>query len=324
MTTGLAAYGRKLSGELITSVKKRAAIPQSQKTYQDEDILRFANEEMDNVLIPLILRTKEEFFVRTEEYTLTGGEDRIKIPYRAIGSKLRNLYIQSANGNTRKSLSRIQPEDVGEFKYGSYLGSKACFYLEGDDIVLVSPTGVVSGDKLMISYYLRPNDIVSEDRVPQITIIEEDTINNIANLYLTSLPEQFEIGEYIDLIEDERNHRTIDYDIAIVDVNDDVGGTVRVTISLDDLPEDLAVGDHVALAGESKVPQIPGDLHGLLAQATACRILEAQSDPMLDRAEKTLTKMLDSASTIIDTRTEGNPQKVLQTGGFLKRKRYIE
>ena len=321
MSGAFSAYGRKLSSELIKSIKKRAAIPQAQKTYQDEDILRFANEEMDHVLLPLIIRVKEEFYVKTDTITLATGQTRVKIPYRAIGSKIRNLWIESASGGTRRAMTRIQPEDLTEFDMGVSNGSKAVFYLEGDNIVLISATGISTGDSLKVSYYLRPNDIVVENRVPQITRIVQNI--STADIYLTSLPTHFEIGMEIDFIENVGNCQTIAYDIPVLDVNDNVSGEVRLTINLSDLPSGLIANDHVALSGETKVPQIPSDLHAVLAQAVACRILEAQSDPNLDRAEKTLAKMMDAANALVDTRTEGTPQKILQSGGFLKRKRYI-
>jgi hypothetical protein len=218
-------------------------------------------------------------------------------------------------------MTRIQPEDLSEFDMGVSEGSKAVFYLEGDTIVLIAATGISVGDTLKVSYYLRPNDIVAEDRVPQITHIEQNLTT--ADIYLTSLPTHFETGMEVDFIENNGNHQTISYDISVLDVNDNVSGESRITIALADLPSGLIANDHVAMSGETKVPQLPGDLHAVLAQAVACRILEAQSDPMLDRAEKTLDKMMSAATTMIDTRTEGTPQKILQTGGFLRRKRYI-
>jgi hypothetical protein len=316
----MTAYGRKTSEDLITSIKKRSGIPEHQKTFEDLDILRFANEEMDNVLIPLILRVKEEFYVRTESFQLTAGQTRVKIPYRAVGSKIRNIFLEDSSGS-RRSLSRIQPEDVGEFSYGDHQGSKGIFYLEGDEVVFVSPATVNDNDFVKISFYLKPNDLTTDDRVPTITLIEDAGAST--NLYLSSLPDHFQIGDTVDFIEDERNHKILDYDIALTDVDDDVSGEVRITIATADLPDELQVGDHVAISGETKVPQLPADLHAMLCQAAACRMLEAQGDSNLEKAEKTLTKMMDAALSIIDTRTEGNPQKILNTGGFLRRKRYI-
>lgn len=317
-------YGSKLSGDLVDSIKKRATIPESQITFNEEDILRFANEEMDNVLVPLILRVKEEFYVKTDSITLANNQDRIKIPYRAVGSKLRNIYLEDSGG-TRKNLTRIQPEDAGEFSYGNFTGNRQAFYLEGDEVVFVSPTGVNTNDVVKVSYYLKPNDLVPEDRVPTITRIENNTDESTwTDIYLSSLPDNLYTGSLIDFIEAERNHKILDYDIEIIETNDDVSGDVRISILTADLPDDLQVGDHVASAGETKVPQLPADLHAILCQAAACRILEAQGDSNFERAQKSLDRMLDAALSLIDTRTEGNPQKILNSGGFLRRRRYIE
>lgn len=325
-----ASYGRKTTAQLIDSIKKRASIPTSQRTYKDEDILRFANEEMDNVMIPLVLRTKEEFYVVTESYPLTqnsNNEFRVSIPYRAIGSRLRNLYLQSSGG-TKRTLTRIEPEHIPEFDYTGYASTKTGFYLEADDIVLVNSTGFSPTDVLKVSYYFKPNDLVVTSRVPSITLLDTPYLNDddvqVIDIYLTSLPTHFEIGEKLDFIENEQTNRTLSYDVTILDVNDDVGGEVRVTVPYASLSSEIKKGDHVAIAGETKVPQLPADLHAMLAQATACRILEAQGEEsQLKRAEATLQNMLNNALALIDSRTESAPQKILNVGGFLKRKRFI-
>jgi hypothetical protein len=318
-----ASFGKKLSSELITSIKKRASIPESQKTYEDDDVLRFANEEIDNTLLPFILRTKEEFYVRTEtaeESPLsTPSVRRYKIPYRAVGSKLRNVFMESSTGN-RKQCTRLQPEVLGG-KVTDYYSSESNvgFYLEGDDLVFPTGDQDLNGQQVKLSYYMKPNDLVTEDRVPSVTRIETSGI--YTNIYLTSLPDHFLAGETVDFIGDQPNHRTLAYDIELTDVNDNVSGEVRVTILAADLPSELAVNDHVALAGETKVPQIPSDLHAVLAQAAACRILEAQGDANVQKAEQSLQTMLNNTVELIDTRTEGNPQKIVNTGGFLRKRR---
>jgi hypothetical protein len=422
-----ASYGKKNTTSLIDSIKKRASVPISQNTFQPEDILNFANEEMDNVLIPTILRCKEEYYVITEKFDIPNNEEefkRVPIPYRAVGGRIRHVYLENLAGG-RRNLTRIQPEDVGMHYLGNVgSGDKASFFLEGDDIVLVAPSQFNDTDKLGISYYLAPNDLVIEARVPSITTIENSalieeqlitfggvpdagtfiigygsdntapisytasasniqtairalnsklsqvvvsgsfnsgflvTFNgaqgdililntsantlsvlsvpinitvtetvrgaNITDIYLTSLPDHFQIGEMVDFIENESSHRILGFDIPILDVNDDVGGQVRITILSDFLPRELKVNDHVAIAGETKVPQIPSDMHSMLAQATACRILEAQGETsLLERAEKTLARMLENSMALIDNRSESTPQKIVNQGGFLKRRRSI-
>jgi hypothetical protein len=91
-----------------------------------------------------------------------------------------------------------------------------------------------------------------------------------------------------------------------------VNSTLR-TINFDpsDLPSGLVIGDQIAFAGESCIPQIPDELHSVLAQRVVCRIMEAQGDQAgLQAANGKLADMEARMGSLIDNRSDGNPQKV--------------
>ncbi len=57
----------------------------------------------------------------------------------------------------------------------------------------------------------------------------------------------------------------------------------------------------------------------MLAQSTACRILEALGDlDNLKFAYEKLNKMSARMLNIIEDRTEGNPKKIVNRNGFLR------
>lgn len=86
-----------------------------------------------------------------------------------------------------------------------------------------------------------------------------------------------------------------------------------------DIPRFLAVGDHVALAEQSCIPQIPSDLHVYLAQKTAERILESQGDAQgLALAQQKSKEMEYRAGTIIDNRVDESPPKLVNRHGILR------
>ena len=86
-----------------------------------------------------------------------------------------------------------------------------------------------------------------------------------------------------------------------------------------DIPEFLAVGDHVALAEECCIPQVPSDLHVYLAQKTAERILESQGDAQgLGLAQQKSREMEFRAGTIIDNRVDESPPKLVNRHGILR------
>jgi hypothetical protein len=86
-----------------------------------------------------------------------------------------------------------------------------------------------------------------------------------------------------------------------------------------DIPYFLAVGDHVALAEQCCIPQIPSDLHVYLAQKTAERILESQGNAEgLALAQQKSKEMEFRAGTIIDNRVDESPPKLVNRHGILR------
>lgn len=91
------------------------------------------------------------------------------------------------------------------------------------------------------------------------------------------------------------------------------------TTTPSDIPEFLAIGDHVALAEQCCIPQIPSDLHVYLAQKTAERILESQGDLQgLQMAQAKSKEMEFRAGTIIDNRVDESPPKLVNRHGILR------
>lgn len=300
---------------LIESVKRRAMIPETQQTFQEVDFLAFANEEMDLGIIPHVLSFHEEYFVYTELITIESNKSRYEIPTRAVGNKLRELAYQDSSGNIFE-MTRIKIDDLPSYQNNVIQGSFTMFYVEGTDIVLVpeassSPTGF-----LRFSYYLRPNEMVSEDRVSIITNIDRNT----GEISVDSVPTNIIISELLDFVQTKPPHKTLALDVSATSINN-----IAKTITFDpaDIPASLAVGDQIALAGETIVPQVPSDLHSMLAQRVAARCLESLGDVQgLGSANAKLAEMEQKTGTIIDDRVEGAPLKVVNKHSTLKRGLY--
>lgn len=308
------AFGTFTSEDLITSVKTRAAVPTSQITFSDEDILRFANEELDINLVPLVLSVKEEFYVDIVQIPVATGQDRYDIPYRAIGSKVRDASLRGNATGSIMPLARIQPEDRAFFADSNTNSDKKFIYLQNDQIVFVENVNFSPDNILEVLYYLKPNDLVKSNKVGFITGIQTDLTN--AYIFVTALPSNITANSRIDFIKGKPNHKILDYDILVQSVDSNLK---RVTIALADLPAALEVGDDVCTAGQTRYIQLPSDLHVVLAQSVAARILEAQGDmDGLKAANVKLEDMREKALTIIDTRIESMPQKVFNPYNILR------
>lgn len=167
------------SQDLINAVKRKIAIPISQKTFSEEDILAFCNEEMMISQVPDILQYHEEYLVIGQDIPLVNNKTRYAIPDRAIGLKLRDVFYKDTNGNLFE-MARVAAEDQAFFQRETGTNNiMQKYFLEGNDLVL-SPVNVssVSG-YLHVTYYLRPNQLVLNDRAAiSNSFVKQITIDN--------------------------------------------------------------------------------------------------------------------------------------------------
>ncbi len=309
------------SDQLIESVKRRAAIPTNQSTFKTEDFLAFADEEMNLGVVPSVLRMHEDYYLWTDELDLVSGQTRYAIPYRAIGNKLREVAFKDSNGNVFE-MTRIGIGDLPYYGTSATSNNVYVYYIANNDIVLVPPNITLnSGTKLMVSYYIRPNSLVLLNEVAVISAIDRNT----GVIQVSNLPEAFSINSLVDLVKVKSPHKIIDFDIQPMAIN---STSKTITLSTTDIPSGLEVGDHVCLATQTAIPQIPSDLHVVLAHRVATRCLEAQGDQEgLQAANTKLAELEQQTMTLIDNRVEDAPRKVvnrhstLRSGLFSRRRR---
>ncbi len=300
---------------LIDAVKRRASIPETQQTFQEVDFLAFANEEMDLGIIPHVLSFHEDYFVYTELVPLEISTSRYEIPSRAVGNKLRELSYQDSGGNIFE-MTRISIDDIPAYQNGANQSGFTTFYVEGTDIVLVPEVGSSPVGSLRFSYYLRPNELVSEDRVAIITNINRVT----GEIAVNAIPSNIALTNTLDLIQTKTPHKSLAIDVYSTSLNTT---TNTITFALDEIPANLVVGDQIALAEETIVPQIPSDLHSMLAQRVAARCLESLGDIQgLGSANAKLAEMEQKTGSLIDSRVDGAPQKIVNRHGMLRRRLY--
>lgn len=248
-----------------------------------------ATQELQGRVADLVLSCMEEHFVVTEDVAIVAGTTRYRIPYRAIGMKLRDLFL--VNGDEVEPLERMPPDLQGI--------DSGDFYVEGEHVVLVGePTG-----SLRFSYYRRPSKLVATSAVAVVASVNTgtDTITTSA-----TIPGTFSTSTPLDIVRAKPG-----FGCLAVDQTATVASGTTITLNTD-LPTDIAAGDYVCLAGESPVPQIPVELHGLLGQATACAWLEAQNDQSgLQAAVAKLQALEKAAINQLESRVEGAPVKIV-------------
>lgn len=298
------------SNALIESVKRRASVPENQSTFDVTDFLEFANEELRLGVVPKMMSLHEDFLLFEQNVPLQSNTNSYQIPSRAIGNKLRDLQFLTGTDNYSE-MTRIGIGDrFSEYDVRSETNLKQ-YYIKNNKVVLKRVGSNPSGSLSMI-FYIRPSKMVAEDRVGIIT-----GINRAAGtVTINAVPADFNTSIVYDFYKAESPHSILAIDKSAITLNTT---TRTLSFATEDIPEDLEVGDHLAQAGECIIPQIPSELHVMLAQMVACRVLESLGDSEgLKNALVKLGQMDVAAGMIIDNRVEDSPQKIVNRHGTLR------
>lgn len=424
------------SNSLINSVKIRAQIPTNQVTFRLDDFLQLANEELVIGIIPTVLQLHEDHYLYEELIPLIDNVSNYAIPYRAMGNKLRDVKFEDNNGSIFE-LVRIDEDRRTDFGNTTVQTTSGLlyYYLQGNEIVLWPRLSGLATGSLLVSYYLRPNALVNENRAGLVTNINRAT----GAITVEDFPANFTSSITYDFIMARSPHKIIQFDTPTIGVSSglstvtfgvkqiteittvadvlgslnntyfflnaaqdsilyyvwyNIGGAgtdpaipgrtgimvanatndtandvatatktaidaagefvtainanlltitnnnVGVTSQASDvgltgftittttlgeslIPTSLVVGDYVMQSEETIIPQLPTELHVILAQRVACRCLEALGDSQgLSNANTKLQEMEYKTGIIIDNRVEASPMKVVNRTGFLRRNGY--
>ncbi len=305
--------------DLLKSIKLGCMVPVNQIALSDEDILFLASEELELGVIANIIKTREEYYVYVEQQA-KNNTGRYPIPSRATGMRLRSVFLKDQNDNPyRCSLISVDQVPLLQNYYtnGVY---DPMYYIENDTVVFLNHTAqTISAAYVELHFYLAPNELVLPEECLTITSI--DTATGIIEVDERQIPSGFQSGVEIDFIQAKPSNIIKDYDLEVVSVssNSPVSSQKFITLAPADLPADLAVGDFIALAGQSPVPQLTANLRPLLAQATICRILESQGDNNnIEVAQAKLKQMTKDSMALLQDRTEGNPKKIVNRTGIMR------
>lgn len=285
--------------DLIASVKKRGGVPNSQATFETDDFLRFANEELQMGVVPFLMAVREEYFVASEDVSLVNSQVAYDIPTRAIGGKLRDV-VYVGDGSQQMSLAKIQVDEIPSLNSVQSTGTPNYFYFQGNKLyVLPTPNG--GSGTLRLYYFLRPNNLVATTSAGRIDSIDTGTNSVVVNL----VPSAFATGSVCDFVQALPPFESLGKDYTITNISSS-------TITFASLPTGIVVGDYLCIAKESPVPQIPVELHPLLAQRVIVKCLESLGDREgMNFAQAKLEKMEVEIRGLMANRVEGEPQKIV-------------
>jgi len=303
------------SDDLISAVRMRCQLPSATNDgkFTDANILELAYEEFLTNVLPEIRKARGNYYVASQDYTVTSGTSSFRIPSRAQGASLRDVTFINSDG-TGFSLPEIPLEDVDYYNTsGSTWWSTAfCYCIEGNN-VLIRPEPTQQGT-LRLRYYDRPGRLVVNSAAMQITGI---TPFGPVTVLAGNVPAAWLNENKFDIISGSPTFDDLNDGITSTGVTIGVGGSLIVSAS--DLSADVKLGDWVSLETESAVVQLTVELQPALISATCVRILEALGDlGAVQTAQALLMRQMQQAVAHIQPRNDGEQPRIINRRGPLR------
>jgi hypothetical protein len=246
------------TSRFLDLVKLKGAIPTGRLS--DSEILEVAYDVLLAEVQPLLISLREEYYVSQSSTSVVSGTANYPINPLALGLVLRELKL-TVDG-TIYDLERIDPITVND----SNSGIPTKFWLQGESIVLY-PTPSVSGT-LTQSFFRRINKPVEISSTAAIT-----QINTVSGVVTATPVTGWTTTNTFDLISRNNGNAVLASGLTATAV-----GSSDITFTASDLPAALAVGDYIALVGESPYIQVPDDAIPLVQHMTVRDILESMGD----------------------------------------------
>lgn len=281
---------------LVASIKRRGFIP-SGSGLSDAEILLYATEELRSYITAFLKGIREEFIVSTLDLVVTGGT--IEAPARAVGAALRTIGWVMSNGQVRQ-LPRIEPEQSGQFI--GQTGDPICYEFQGNNFILM-PTP--SSGTLRLTYQQRPGQLVATTACGRITTINTTT----HDVTVAVKPSTFLDDTLYDFVSGTANFQTLKIDANTAGNYAWSSAVVNMDPAADDLL--VSVGDYICLAQETCIPQVPIEVHDLLAQATAYKIAQATGSARMSAIKSGLDDLHMQMTQILSPRSDGSARPIV-------------
>lgn len=261
---------------------------------------------------------------------------QLSVEITNVDPSINGIYYASVISSTEISVPKITSsvfssgdiEILNSFVIGGSINETITNLVSS--INLLSIPSTVASSLNSTSFTITTNDVTIQlTSIP--TTDDSFSIETLIGFVLNQAPGDLIVeGSVVDFLQTKPGHRTYSYDITVQSVLERSGLHIMKVESGDLMTyysngynfqpkiASIQVGDYVCLANECIIPQIPPDLHNVLAERTAARILAALGDTEgLQVSNAKLQEIEVRQGTLLDNRVEGAPQKVLARHSLL-------
>lgn len=288
--------------ELLRSLKLRGYLPAA-NGFTSSDFLFLASEEQSLYVMAFLKGIREEFEVVSLDIAVT--DSTVPFPERAAGAALRTVtWLPSGGEVNAYPLVRIEPEL--RTAYSQTGSGPQGFYFEGNNLVLVPAT--TSNGTLRVSYQQRLSRLVLPAQCLQVESIDVFAQSVVV---ASDVLAGFTTDERYDFNSNSPNFVEVGADLELSSVD---AGTKTFTF-VEPLPARLEVGDWLCLTGQCCIPQLPPEVHQLLAVHTAEVVLAGQGSSRLAAVQSAVAQARTDASALLSPRDDGVARPILRLNG---------
>lgn len=288
---------------LLAEIRRRGRIPTELSDFTDAELLLQADTALRETFIPLVMRMRADFYLRSEDQTIVEGTQNYALPARAMLNSLRKVEWIDGTGIVME-VYPIPQTDVG--LYAGSTGTPLNYAIQDDVLVLV-PSPISGLGTLRVWYEYRPAKLVSSGYF----VVESVTSTTVT---LTAAVTYTAASRY-DFVKS-----TSPFSLIGADADPTGTGTgVTLTFPAGTIPSRLAAGDYMCLPNESPVAQLPGEMHSTLALAVAVEVLLQTSPDEGAQKDGQLQRALQQWSSVLVPRGRGRQIKQYNRNSAIRR-----
>lgn len=295
---------------LLSDIKERGSLPDNDLRFTDALLLASATRELRDGVAPMLVNARSEHLVYPYTQGVASGTAAYRMPPRAIGGALRKVLFL-ATGQEPIPLNQLSADEGEQRGSTQNSGTPCSYWLQGYRVVLV-PAPNLAGT-LSTPYYARPNALVLPAAVVVSLEFSFFTAGGGAVEVVTGVPpDALQVSQRIDVVRATPGFETLAANVD-AEVEDVGGGNWAFRFGLSEDPG-ISLGDYVCMAGQAPVPQVPVELHGLLAVRAARRAMKAVGDERWQALADDVAELEDKAKDWLAPRVSGDSQ---QAGGAI-------
>lgn len=287
-------------------VNLRMLNPNSQNTYQLQDIANLMDQNLSIGVVPMLKKAQQEYFVYNVDTTIVNGQSAYTFPTRAVGNAVRDVVLVDASGN-EVALNNLMREYIKvQFPF-NFVPSIWTFgmYMSGNEVNLYNTLiQTYTAYKLRFITERRPNALTLSTNCGQIVGITGNVVT------LSYVDPSWTTATTFDVINQYPPFQSIQDDQSITLISG-----FQVTFS--SIPNGLAPGQWVCPARMSCIPQIPYEFFPLLTEMTVADLSEGlDMSQLLAAANSKIQNWSDNASALVRPRITGSPRMIINRDNF--------